>query len=275
MKRKKLISGIICLIFILAITACGNKTDDGNINMPFSSNDLDDMVYDEAVKKLEESGFTNVSVEPIYDLVTGWLTKDGEIKDVTIDENIKTFSRDERYAPNTKIVVAYHTFLPEESTETEVESVEELDTEVTSIDSTEEATVIDNNSILSEENCSDLTNMLAASGEINPLYEEFATKYKDQIVEFNGHIEYVTNHGDYSTRWDILLSYGDWVDENTVSSGPIFKFNDVGLSELGIKDLYLPDFVSVGNNIYIKANVESYDKETGIFYLKPLLIEAR
>ena len=80
---------------------------------------------------------------------------------------------------------------------------------------------------------------------------------------------------DYKTRYDILLSAGDYVDENTANPGPVFKFEDVNTNGLGIEDLYLPSFVAAGSNVRVTAKVDSFDAERGIFYLKPVLVEER
>lgn len=61
------------------------------------------------VSNLEKAGFTNVGTEVIDDLVTGWLTKDGEVEKVEID-GTTSFSSDSKYEAGVKIVVAYHTF---------------------------------------------------------------------------------------------------------------------------------------------------------------------
>ena len=61
------------------------------------------------VEQLEKQGFTNIVTEPIEDLVTGWITSDGEVEEVEID-GYTSFSSKSRYLPNVKIVVRYHTF---------------------------------------------------------------------------------------------------------------------------------------------------------------------
>ncbi len=43
------------------------------------------------------------------DLVTGWLTKDGEVKQVDINEKTD-FSENTSFPKDSKIVITYHTF---------------------------------------------------------------------------------------------------------------------------------------------------------------------
>ena len=72
-----------------------------------------------------------------------------------------------------------------------------------------------------------------------------------------------------------MISGGDYVDNGTSNLGPVFKFENVNISNLGINDLFLPDFVKVGTNIQITAMVQNFNSETGLFFLKPVLIEER
>ena len=58
---------------------------------------------------LKEIGFTNVSVEGIADLVTGWIKKDGTVKEITV-ENCNKLTKGQGIKYDAKIVVKYHTF---------------------------------------------------------------------------------------------------------------------------------------------------------------------
>lgn len=51
---------------------------DGKIRVNYSSSDFKGEKYEDVVGRLESEGFTNIRVEPIGDLITGWVTKDGE-----------------------------------------------------------------------------------------------------------------------------------------------------------------------------------------------------
>lgn len=126
---------------------------------------------------------------------------------------------------------------------------------------------------LTIDNCEDLSTILKIKDESDSRIKEFANNYKGQKIEFDGNISALTNHGSYKTRYDILI-YGGNYNENSVS-GPSFKFEDVNTTDLGINDLYLPEFVGVGNNVHIIAEVKEYDDNTGIFKLNPVSIQTR
>lgn len=261
MKRKFL---LIVAVLMVLLAGCSSE-DDGKIHMPFGANDYDDINYQEIVSQLEEAGFTNVREEPLGDLVTGWLNDEGEVDEVSVDGDT-VFSTDSRYLPDVEIVVSYHTFPGEEesSTEDENETSE-------NIESTNE--VPEEN--LTPENNEDLVAVLSATNELDPIYSEFAEKYKNQIVEFDACITYLANHGDNDTRYDLLLSAGDYVDENTVNPGPIFKFEDVNTYGMGIEDLYLPDYISIGSNVHVVAEIQSFSEDEGVFFLNPVKVIPR
>lgn len=50
----------------------------------------------------------NVTTNVEYDIVTGWLTDDGEVKSVTINGK-KEFDSDDKYRLDAEVVVTYHT----------------------------------------------------------------------------------------------------------------------------------------------------------------------
>lgn len=65
--------------------------------------------YSEVVNQFELQGFTDIETEEIEDLVTGWLTKDGTVENVTIN-GLSDFEKESIFEPNAKIVIYYHTF---------------------------------------------------------------------------------------------------------------------------------------------------------------------
>lgn len=74
-----------------------------------SSEDFEGQNYLEVVSQLQDKGFNNIQTEPIEDLITGWLTSDGEIEKITIDGR-SDYTEKSVFAPNVEIVITYHTF---------------------------------------------------------------------------------------------------------------------------------------------------------------------
>lgn len=122
---------------------------------------------------------------------------------------------------------------------------------------------------LTIDNCPELASMLSNKAEIDDTYSSFATKYYGRIIEFDGRIDYCANHDTYNTRFDYLVSAGDYDPDRQI--GPSFKFEDVNYYDLNT-DL---DSVSVGQNVHIVAKVKSFDSNNGLFYLEPVSVTGR
>jgi hypothetical protein len=112
-KKKHLIIIIlafVCLFLIVGINAFVEHYQlDGKIRVNYSSDNLEGSNYEDVVSELEKQGFTNIKLNPMHDLITGWITKNGEVEEVQIDGNT-SFSSDSRYLPNVEIIIKYHTF---------------------------------------------------------------------------------------------------------------------------------------------------------------------
>lgn len=99
--------------------------------------------------------------------------------------------------------------------------------------------------------------------------EKFAKKYEGRTIEFDGNIVFCSKHGSYDTRFDYLLSTGDYNPNSQI--GPQFKFEDVGYYDLNTN----MDTVSEGSNVHIKAIVDHYDASSELFYLEPVSVTSR
>lgn len=208
----------------------------------------------------------------------------GEVKiDVSQDEafqfeisctssqiNIKNLSETEETessTESTKPESSVESDETESSTEsTKPESSFESDESETSTSSTSESKEEAN---LTVDNCPELAEILANKAEIDESYSDFASKYEGRIIEFDGRIDYCTKHGNYKTRYDYLVSAGDYDPDHQI--GPTFKFDDVNYYDLHT-DL---DIVSVGLNVHIIAEVKSFDSNSGLFFLDPVSVTGR
>lgn len=104
------------LFLFLAISGMNESEDSaGKISVGVSSSELAGENYTDVVSTLEKAGFTNIETEVLDDLITGWLTKDGEVEEVKIDGKT-SFSSDSKFDADAKIVVVYHTFPESEET---------------------------------------------------------------------------------------------------------------------------------------------------------------
>ena len=75
---------------------------------PLTSKEAKDMNYLDVIEEFENAGFVNVTTFAEYDIVTGWLTDDGEVKSVSINGD-KKFDAYDKYRLDAEVVVTYHT----------------------------------------------------------------------------------------------------------------------------------------------------------------------
>lgn len=78
-------------------------------SVPMSSKEAKGTNYQDVIKKFKEAGFENVTLEVEYDIITGWITDDGEVKSVTVNEEGKFISGKE-YRADAEVVITYHTY---------------------------------------------------------------------------------------------------------------------------------------------------------------------
>ena len=79
---------------------------------PISSNGCINANYAVVAKRFKDEGFTENHIEPIPDLINGWITKDGSIKQITIDGK-ENFSKRTKFAYDANVIIRYHTFKKE------------------------------------------------------------------------------------------------------------------------------------------------------------------
>lgn len=262
-KMKRFFSLCMALVLVFCLVGCGSNSHKGEAKTPSDANAQEGRDYHDVKKDFKKAGFKNIKLKKHKDLVTGWVTKDGEVESVSVDGD-DNYSSDTWYPSDTKIIITYHTFPDEKS--------ESADKSESSNTSTSENKSKDE--VLTIQNCPDLAAMLQIKADSDPSFSKFAKTYKGKTIEFDGCIIYMARHENYKTRFDFLLSAGNYVDENTANPGPVFKFDDVGAYELGYSGYYTPP-VDVGDNIKIKATVESYDENSQLFMLEPISIKER
>lgn len=124
--------------------------------------------------------------------------------------------------------------------------------------------------ILTVENCEDLKEIL--TGKYNEeLYINFAKKYKDKLIQFDGNIFAVELKSGYETQYIVTLQYGDYIDDNTASSPLWFMIESTNPSTVGIggpRGLY--NWAKNGANVTITTSVQYYDDEIDYMMLNKL-----
>ena len=76
---------------------------------PLSAKAFKGMHYETAIELLLAAGFSNVQAIPDYDLLLGWISKEGAIKSIAINGNEK-FTTDNVYRLDEEIAITFHAF---------------------------------------------------------------------------------------------------------------------------------------------------------------------
>ncbi|WP_416246471.1 DUF4839 domain-containing protein [Clostridium sp. HCS.1] len=271
---KKIIIVLLACIMIMAVVGCSTNSNkhEGEAKTPSGSSVQKGRDYNEVVDDFKSKGFKNIKIEKIEDLITGWVTKDGEVEEVSVGGDAD-YSADEWVSEDIEVIIKYHTF-KEKDTESATEP-KVKDTENTTEPKVEDDLDVNKTSeeILTVDNCKDLSDILSTKDEFDSRIKDFAQKYEGKTIEFDGNTAYVSKHGDYKTRFDYLIYAGDYSE--TTASGPSFQFSNVNYSDLHLTGDNVPDTFGVGLNIRIVAVVGEYDENSGLFQLKPLSIKMR
>lgn len=264
---KRIVSVLIAFVMIITLAGCDSSEDHvGEAKTPSGSEALKGQTYQDVVKKFEEHGFTNIKTEKLEDLITGWMTKEGEVEKVSVGGD-ESYSPDRWIANDIEVVIAYHAFPEEKESETEKsESSGTSSKESQEQDIYEDPLTIDNNQ--------ELASILLVKDNLDLTIKSFAEKYDGQIIKFDAYIADIAKHKDYETRFDILIYAGDYSE--TESVGPSFKFEDVNIvSDLNLTGSNIPDNLIVGQHVRVTVRVEEYRESSGLFIIKPLTTEIR
>lgn len=126
---------------------------------------------------------------------------------------------------------------------------------------------------LTAANNADVASLLKVSDYCDDSIGAFATKYEGQTIRFDGVITSSAPHGDYDTRYDLLISPGSNV-ETTI--GPAFKYEDVNtVDDFGWTGSNVPDSVGRGSKLRFTAEVGGFNRDQCLFYLDPVSTEGR
>ncbi len=129
--------------------------------------------------------------------------------------------------------------------------------------------------VLTVANSEDLAALLAAVEDYS-LFKDFAAKYRGRTIQFDGIIAAMGPHGDYKTRYDILVFAGNSTGSEV--TGPNFRFSDVNIvSDLHLTGSAVPDNIAVGQKLRITAEVDRYTghEYSDLFLLRPVSTQVR
>ena len=112
---KKVLLALVLVLICLGLAGCMDENSDkivyseGDIQISSTSNGFKGQNYKTVEERLKSLGFQNIEFSPIEDLIFGFLTEDGDVEKVTVNDHL-LYSSDSTFAPDAKIVIYYHTF---------------------------------------------------------------------------------------------------------------------------------------------------------------------
>ncbi len=258
--------------------ACGAGQGPPQASVPAAAKQLKGKPHSEVEDQLKQAGFTNVVTEEDPDLITGWLTKEGEVEKVSIDGSTD-YEQGKKFAPDVKVVVVYHTFPKKaESTTTPSGAAPEQSESpkasgTSSAPSSTKASTASPSptapAVITVKNNPEFAAILKSTNSGDPAFAAFAKKYHGQKIEFDACVWDVTNYEKYKTRFTILIGAGDF-DPNS-SKGPNFQFRNVNTTyDLHILGEDVPPSVQAGQNIHVIAEVGDFNQTQELFHLTPV-----
>lgn len=97
---------------------------------------------------------------------------------------------------------------------------------------------------------------------------KFAEAYAGRTISFDASIDYLTPHDGYETRFDFLVTRGDY--SLTESGGPNFQFRDFNYYDLNLTGENIPDEVRAGDNVRVTATINEFVEEQCLFLIEPV-----
>ncbi|WP_297130210.1 DUF4839 domain-containing protein [Terrisporobacter sp.] len=101
-------------------------------------------------------------------------------------------------------------------------------------------------------------------------YEKYFNSIQGREIEFDGSIDIIQLREGYNTRYELLVTYGDYSETNI--TGPYMKVKDIAYGderglEYGITDN--------GTNVKVKAKIVEFDMDRCYLVINPIRIESR
>ena len=141
--------------------------------------------------------------------------------------------------------------------------------------STQTPELIEESGNITKKNNKDFQDILRLENSDIVNIKRFAEKYDGRTIEFDGYTVYVTNHGNYKTRFDYYIHPGDFKDYSSDVLGPFFKIEDVNYSDLNLTGPNVPDSFGIALDIHLTAVIVGYDQTDIVIMLEPVSIEMR
>ena len=105
-----MILSLFAILFFMWFQGHYESTPNSNeIKISASAENYKGRNYQEVVNELKAAGFSNIETVAVDDLITGWITKENSISQISINGDFK-FSSGKIFPKDAKVIISYHTF---------------------------------------------------------------------------------------------------------------------------------------------------------------------
>lgn len=244
---KRIISVLIVCILFIALAGCSGNSNghEGEAKTPSGSIVQKGSSYQEVVNDFKEKGFKNIKTEKLEDLITGWMTKDGEVESVSVDGD-KDYSPDVWYPSDVEVIITYHTF-PKDQKKTESTATSSTEQKVPQQNKHDEAAKATLESTFPGENAK-----RAAVVAITNSYAVDVFKADGNTYDVSKFHSYADTSGKVESYFFNVTSWGNWSvkDEKAWHVDSLILKNILGT----VADVSLD--VKYDGNKYIVSNVK-------------------
>lgn len=127
-------------------------------------------------------------------------------------------------------------------------------------------TATENAEVLTPKNNAEFDAALKQSDPYSSVIKAFAEKYEGRVIEFDGFVGASMLHGNYKTRYDVLINAGDFDPDK--SQGPDFRLTSIGSESVYINGAGSdPSVFPAGSNIHVKATISDYKDDPACIFL--------
>ena len=245
------------LVAIIGLTACGSDDKASAIVMP----DVTGRQLDVALDDIKQAGFDDE-----VDIDGGGTFGVVDESNWKVCTQVPAAGRSIGDAPRLTVDRSCEEASAEDPTTTTSGPVPETAAPDSIVPAVEPALTADSNA--------DLAALLRGTDTCAETVGAFATKYRGRTIEFDGSIGAMAKHDEYNTRYDILVSYGDF-SETVSHGGPSFQFRDVWILDLNLVGSDIPDSIGVGANLHVVAKVGEFIANQCLFLLDPVTTTVR
>lgn len=271
---------IVVILMGIFLSRNSSSTSGSSLQVPESSSEIPGKKYTDVVTLFEKAGFAKVETEKVKDLVIGWLKKEGDVEEVSINGDT-TFTKGDEFPADASVVVRYHAFpdTKPEKTEAPKSSASPILEETSSPKNTDNTE--DDKNIATEtpketpsqerltvENSPELKALLSLKNPGDPTVAAFAKRYEGRNIEFDANICYMAPSEGYKHYFDFLICPGNYNPDT--QSGPNFKIKRANATH----DLHItgnaPEYVKKGDNIRLVAEVLEFNPNSELFFIKPV-----